>query len=49
VALSALLEDLQDLQAGERCLQAGTFEFVDIGHGCLGLLPAQGRRCGLKL
>ncbi|MNR41666.1 hypothetical protein D3C85_1600820 [compost metagenome] len=32
VALRALLEDLQDLQAGQGGLEARAFEFVDIRH-----------------
>src|SRR6218665_1449463 len=35
VALAALLEDIQNLQARQRGLQARAFEFVDIGHGML--------------
>src|SRR3990167_86630 len=33
VALLAFLEDLQNLQAGQRGLESRAFEFVDVGHG----------------
>src|SRR6478735_6924180 len=42
VALVALLEDLQDLQARQRGLEAGALEVVDVGHGYGGAAARRG-------
>ncbi len=45
VALLAFLEHVQNFQAGQRGLEAGIFEFFDIGHGCtLGREGAKGAK-----
>jgi hypothetical protein len=48
VALCAFLKDFQDLQPGQRGLEAGALEFFDVGHGKglgLGGAPRLGGAC----